>query len=851
MNIRFETAPTGGTSVRTVEPITVGVPIPRGLCRDERSIALFDARRRRVAVQAAVTKRWPDGSIKWALLDFQRDDGAPLYTVAFDAGEGATPARRVRVNERANGVSIDTGAAHFDLRPGTLPIHGWRVGPTPIVGQSRSLLTLEDSHGRTHAAEFRRIDVEECGPLRAVVRMAGTVAAGRSDSLVVDCRLHFFAGLGIMRVDVTLHNPRRAGHPGGYWELGDAGSVLFRDVSFRLSLDEAAAGSRVAYSIAPRQDAVPGVDACHVFQASSGGEHWNSRNHVNRHGEVAHHFRGYTVLDSRGHARGERATPLAVVTRNGFWAAVGMPRFWQNFPKAMDVDAASIAVGLWPRAHDDDHELQGGEQKTHTFYLAAGTGSVDIRSLEWMRAPSCAVPDPEWCCGSGAIPWLSSDALTLDEGHRRLVDAAIDGPDSFERKREVIDEYGWRNFGDIYADHEAVGVESDQPLISHYNNQYDAVGVFAYHFLRSGDTRWWRAMDELAAHVVDIDIYHADRDKSAYNGGLFWHTCHYLDAGRSTHRSYPRSPGTAGGGPSNEHNYTTGLMLHYFMTGSRASRDAALGLARWVRGMDDGRRTVFRWVDRGRTGLASATASPDYHGPGRGAGNSIQALLNAFELSGDSSFLETAEGLIHRCIHPEDDVAQRQLLDRERRWSYTVFLQAIGRYLAVKEEHGQRDACHAYARAALLHYARWMAEHEFPYLDRPEQLEYPTETWVAQEARKSEVFDLASRYSSSEERQRFVERADFFWRYAIATLSSMPTRALTRPLVIIAGHGFLRAAMAGRRAEPVDTRSASGFAFPPPIVFRSQKARVKARLRLAATASGATALVTIARWLLT
>ena len=32
---------------------------------------------------------------------------------------------------------------------------------------------------------------------------------------------------------------------------------------------------------------------------------------------------------------------------------------------------------------------------------------------------------------------------------------------------------------------------------------------------------------------------------------------------------------------------------------------------------------------------------------------------------------------------------------------------------------------YAYARASLLHYARWMADHEVPYLSRPERLEYP------------------------------------------------------------------------------------------------------------------------------
>ena len=40
--------------------------------------------------------------------------------------------------------------------------------------------------------------------------------------------------------------------------------------------------------------------------------------------------------------------------------------------------------------------------------------------------------------------------------------------------------------------------------------------------------------------------------------------------------------------------------------------------------------------------------------------------------------------LIRRCIHPDDDLEARNLHDTERRWYYTVFLQALGSYLHEK-----------------------------------------------------------------------------------------------------------------------------------------------------------------------
>jgi hypothetical protein len=426
----------------------------------------------------------------------------------------------------------------------------------------------------------------------------------------------------------------------------------------------------------------------------------------------------------------------------------------------------------------------------------------------------------------------------------RLVDAAITGDDTFEHKREVIDEYGWRHFGDIYGDHEAV-FHQGPPLVSHYNNQYDPVAGFAYQFLRSGDPRWWHALRELAAHVIDIDLYHTDRDKAAYNHGLFWHTYHYVDADTATHRTYPRSGNVPGGGPANEQSYATGLMLHHFLTGDPLSREAAIDLARWVIDIDDGNKTVFRWLARGYTGLASSSRTPLYHGPGRGAANSVAVLLDGHRLTGDAAFLAKAEQLIRRVIHPADDVEARNLLDAENRWFYIMFLQTLGRYLDYKADRGQLDRTYAYARASLLHYARWMVKREYPYLEKPEILEYPTETWAAQDMRKSEVFKYAARHAAGEERARFVERSEFFFRYATTTLEGMKTRTLCRPVVLLLSYGFMHAYFQRHPETAAPPPSDVPAEFGAPEHFVPQKVTAKKRLKLLAAAAAGLLVVAV------
>jgi hypothetical protein len=359
--------------------------------------------------------------------------------------------------------------------------------------------------------------------------------------------------------------------------------------------------------------------------------------------------------------------------------------------------------------------------------------------------------------------------------------------------------------------------------------------------MRTGDQRWWRLMTELAVHVTDIDIYHTDLDKAAFSNGLFWHTFHYVSAGKSSHRSYPRRDGVCGGGPANEHNYAAGLRLHWLFTGDRLSREAAIGLATWVINMDDGRKNILRWLTPSYTGLASATQSPDYHGPGRGAGHSIMALLDGHRLTGERPYLEKAEQLIRRCVHPADDIDALELLDAERRWSYTVFLQAVGKFLDYKLELGETDVSYAYGRAALLHYARWMAQHERPYLHHREGLEYPTETWPAQDVRKSDVFSFAARLAEPAERDRFSERARFFFDYSMTALLEEKTRTFARPVVLLLSNGFMQLS---RRTE-LDRVKAAGVPaaeFGSPERFVPQKAIAKRRLLALGAPAAAIAL---------
>jgi hypothetical protein len=266
--------------------------------------------------------------------------------------------------------------------------------------------------------------------------------------------------------------------------------------------------------------------------------------------------------------------------------------------------------------------------------------------------------------------------------------------------------------------------------------------------------------------------------------------------------------------------------------------------------MDDGRLSVFRWLSRASTGLATQTFSTDYHGPGRGAGHSLAALLVGLQLTGDATLLGKSEEIIRRVVHPCDDIASRNLLNAERRWSYTAFFQALGRYLMVKAERGEFDRMYAYARASMLHYSRWMADNEYPYLDKPDMLEFPTETWAAQDLRKSDVFYLAASVADGNERARFVERGAFFAEHSLKTLAAMPTRRLTRPVVLMLSHGWLHHVWARKGNEPQPVVDLPTFDGPPARPFVPQRTTAIRRASALAIGGALSVLAALGWWLI-
>jgi len=206
---------------RVAEPLASGIPLPPGAVSDPGDISVYDVGGAPVPCQAhQIGLSWPDGSLRWVLLQFEATvpaNSVAVYRLKVEPeGAAALPVQPVAVKETEESVEVDVGPLSFSVsrRDFRLPNRltaragdGAGPGRAPVIEQAgielvadREYMSLEDfkasgrdpkelatygiaDTGPTKWGKLERgidygrfmrgpvsITVEEHGPLRAVLR---------------------------------------------------------------------------------------------------------------------------------------------------------------------------------------------------------------------------------------------------------------------------------------------------------------------------------------------------------------------------------------------------------------------------------------------------------------------------------------------------------------------------------------------------------------------------------------------------------------------------------------------------------------------------------------------------------
>ena len=473
-------------------PVTSGIPFPRGALTAAEETRLLDGAGAEVPLQTAVLAEWPDGSIKWLLLDFQADVaavGSAEYRLEYGSGVVRRPdglhtpvavaedGPRVELSTGPLKLLVDTEAPSF---PGRVWIDGEEI-TDPAAPGCMELVTADGTAFSTHGAPTTVV-VEERGPLRTAVKVQGRLqAADGSRTSTCTTRINAYAGKDFLRILHTWENDHVADN-----------FLAVRSLTLRTPLRLADSSCTLfgADDAAYRSDRQPTLTQFEDDEFS-----------LTEHGAVRQRGgRAQGVIDLSDAARG-----LTVAVRD----------FWQNYPKSLGATDDAVEVGLCPPQPDDRYrdrgeledklyyylkdgayQLKQGVSRTHELvYRFHAGGAPD--SPPHLQEPLRARAPAAWYCDSKAFGDVAAaDARKFPE-YERYADNCIA---NYLETRETGREYGMLNFGDWFH-------------VQKWGNiEYDTPHVFFLHYARGGDPRFFAAGEQAVRHYLDVDTCHHHAD---------------------------------------------------------------------------------------------------------------------------------------------------------------------------------------------------------------------------------------------------------------------------------------------------------------------------------------------------
>ena len=473
---------------RRREPVRSGVPIPKGHLAHAEHVRLLDDQGRTVPACVQVTGRWPDGSVKWLLLDLEADvpaSGSQELTIEYGNRVAAVrPPPGIRCGRKGMELRVDTGAPRvsFDAaRGGSFTIAHPDTGATMLEMAEAEFRGADGRIWRSSLEREAKVEVEEQNALRATVRLRGRLRDAKGGGpLVFDTRVHLFAG----RAEALI-------------EFGFFATEAEATVSI--------AQARLVFT-------VPWADAVAEF-APEEGKHVSCAVSLKPRllqtgGQV--HGRGdaspFVIRDrsDRVLAKGLRATGVLALRGKQRPALFCVPYFWQQFPMALACSENGVEVELW--AGETPFIAHAGAGKSHRVGIGL---EADASPDRWLR-PLFARADLEWYCASGAFEELVPRRRGLHEPYEALVDAAFD----MQLKERAG--YGMENWGDVWQPGYVRGAKTWS------NQEWDLVNNWVIPSVRTGQRRYLDFAHEAARHYADVDCIHYSTNP-ALLGGAWMH----------------------------------------------------------------------------------------------------------------------------------------------------------------------------------------------------------------------------------------------------------------------------------------------------------------------------------------
>lgn len=548
---------------RAQSPISFGFPCPRGGIFDPAHMRVLEGDRE-IPAQFTITAFWPDGSLKWVLVDFLIDLQANEdKTVTVELGREVQRQpldSPLRIEDQSDQLSVITGPHRYSL--GKRDFRVLNSADRLAADGSRPLVVSELGMTLTNEAQEvfctaysapERVVVEQAGPIKTVVRVEGHYGSREPATYMKYVgRMTFWAGSPRVGIAWTTIN--------------DYLQTEFTDVS--------TLGLALLLRGAPRANTVYLFDADGRLTAQPVAQ-----------ATVTQYTDQQGVLEEFG-AEDQRRVELdrtpGVVrcsSENGS-ITLAVQDFWQRWPKRLEVGPQGLTfMPLPPQPAPDfgvglphyllynlcegKYRFKWGMSFTDRFALDFGDQTSAAALYADVNQPVVAVIPAAWYAETGALGRL---APPLEKQFAVWDKWVADAFQANMRVKERDREYGFLNYGDWYGERGR----------NWGNNEYDYAHGLFQDFLRTGNRDHYRWALTAARHQAEVDVVHAYPD-GFYVGGQVPHSVGHTGAWseqleRGTWQCRYDSMVTA----ANGHNWADGMVDAWCLSGDAGVMQSAL-----------------------------------------------------------------------------------------------------------------------------------------------------------------------------------------------------------------------------------------------------------------------------------
>jgi len=128
--------------VRKNWPVRFAVPIPRGELKSAENISLKTAEGKPVSVCGKPTCYWPEGEVKWLLLEFLSnipESGQAGYVLTYGTDVKPLKSSNLKVEEGKDSISVSTGAISFSVGKKAEFLSDIKKGATAVTPKGKGL----------------------------------------------------------------------------------------------------------------------------------------------------------------------------------------------------------------------------------------------------------------------------------------------------------------------------------------------------------------------------------------------------------------------------------------------------------------------------------------------------------------------------------------------------------------------------------------------------------------------------------------------------------------------------------------------------------------------------------------